>query len=341
MPPNVATRGTGRAADQKQLDGPMKATLWLLSVDEPLAVGTLALLSHEEVSLVRKTVEEITRVTPEQLSRVHGDFSRLLEEQPLRLNGSLEYLTKLAVQAYGDTKARVMLSRTNSLPAADMLMQTETPIVAAVLGEEHPQVVAAVLASLTPKRASEVLLHLEQDLRREVVGRVARMNKMPHESLTRAQEVLSESLPMVSDADYAVDGVRLAATMLNQLQQESSEKILASMSSEALATQVRQAMFTFEDLTKLDRRGMQALLKEANSEQLLMSLKAASEELREKVFQALSMRAAEMMREDLQVMGPARLTDVEKAQMDVVNVALKLQEEGKLNIVGQGGGAFV
>ena len=338
MPPG--SQASSRFGESQQLTGPMKATLWMLSVDEALAIGTLEHLNHEEVSLIRKTVEEIRKVTPEQLARVHSDFARLLEEQPLRLNGSVEYLTRLAVQAYGETRAKVMLSRSNTLPAADLLVQTEVPILAAILSEEHPQVVAAVLASLTAKRASEVITSLPEDLRREVIGRVARMNKMPHESLARAQHVLSESLPTLSDQDYAVDGVRLAATMLNQLQTDAAEKILSAIPSEETATLVRQAMFTFEDLSKLDRRGMQALLKEANTEQLLMALKAASDPLRDKVFESLSKRAAEMMREDLQAMGPARLSDVEKAQMDVVNTALRLQEEGKLNIVGQGG-AFV
>ena len=194
-----------------------------------------------------------------------------------------------------------------------------------------------MLATLTPQRASEVLLHLPEANRQDIVVRVARLSKMPHASLTRAQEVLSAGLPVKGTADYEVDGVRVAATMLNQLQVETAENILESLGSETLSAEVRQAMFTFEDLLKLDKRGMQALLKEANGEQLLLALKAASDELREKIFASLSKRAAEMMREDLEVMGPARLADVEKAQMEIVTVALKLRAEGKINVVGAGG----
>lgn len=319
------------------LSGPMKAALWLLSVDEALAVGTMGLLSTDEVVKLRRTVDNIKKVSPDELTQIHAEFARLLEEQPLRLHGSVEYLTRLASQAYGDVRARVLMAPHDKLPASAMLMQTEVEVLASVLQEEHPQIIAAVLATLTPQRASEVLLHLPEANRQDIVVRVARLSKMPHASLTRAQEVLSAGLPVKGTEDYEVDGVRVAATMLNQLQVETAENILESLGSETLSAEVRQAMFTFEDLLKLDKRGMQALLKEANGEQLLLALKAASDELREKIFASLSKRAAEMMREDLEVMGPARLADVEKAQMEIVTVALKLRSEGKINVVGAGG----
>lgn len=330
-----AAAGAG-AVSLAHLSGPMKAALWLLSVEETLAVGTIGLLDNEEVVRLRRTVDNIKKVTPEELAQIHAEFARLLDEQPLRLHGSVEYLTRLATQAMGDVRARVLMAPHDKLPPSAMLMQTEVEVLASVLQEEHPQVIAAVLATLSPQRASEVLLHLPEAIRQDIVVRVARLSKMPHDSLSRAQEVLTAGLPVKGTEDYEVDGVRVAATMLNQLQVETAENILESLGSETLSAEVRQAMFTFEDLLKLDKRGMQALLKEANGETLLMALKAASEELREKIFASLSKRAAEMMREDLEVMGPARLADVEKAQMEIVTVALKLRSEGKINVIGAG-----
>ena len=323
-----------------QLNGAAKAALWLLSVDEDVAVAALSLLSAEELVRLRKAVESIEKVGPEQLTAIHSEFNRLLEEQPLRVRGNLDYLKQLTAKALGETRAAQLMPAREALPPSAMLMEADPERLAMLLKQEHPQVIAAVLTTLSAKRASDVMMLFEEELRKNVVGRLAKLTKVPQASLARAQQVLSAGLPAEGGQEYTVDGVRLAASLLNQLQTEMVDGILAGFATPELAEDVRQAMFTFEDLARLDKRGMQSLLKEVPSDQLILSLKGAPEQLKEKIFDSLSKRAADMMREDLQLMGPVRLAEVEKAQETIVGIALRLRSEGKITVMG-GGGDFV
>ncbi len=331
---NLASQGMMKT---NTLKGAVKAAIWLLSADERTAVDSLALLSGEEIIRLREAVETMEKVGPEVLSAIHSEFQKLLSEKPLRVRGSMGYLQHLANAALGEARAGALLMRRDALPPSAVLMEADVEILATLLSEEYPQVVAAVIATLTPAKASQVLLKLGETMRREVIARVARLHKVPHTSLTRAQQVLSSGLPVASGEDYDIDGVRIAASLLNQLEPEKAEEILGNLGAEALAAQVRQAMFTFEDLTRLDRRSLQTLLKEVSSESLLISLKAASDAVKTKIFEGLSKRAGEMMREDLGMLGPTKLADVEKAQADIIAVATRLRSEGKVTVVGLGG----
>jgi flagellar motor switch protein FliG len=322
------------------LRGAVKAALWLLSAEEEVAVSTLQHLNSDEVRRLRHAAETLQKYSPDQLAMVHQEFRTLLEQQPLRVRGSLEYLSKLGVQAWGETKAAALLRPVHEkVPPATMLLEADLDALTLTLVEEHPQIIAAVLTTLTPERASEILGKFPEDLKGEVLTRLARLTRVPQASLARAQQILSAGLPVVETQDYDVDGVRVAATLLNQVATEEADKLLKAVAQEKeeLASEVRQAMFTFEDLGKLDRRGVQTLLKDVPADRLLLALKAASDELKQKIFDGLSKRASEMMKEDLNAMGPAKLADVEAAQAEVVAVALKLREEGKITVVGQGG----
>ena len=319
------------------LTGAVKAAIWLLSTDEKSAIDAMALLSADEIVRLREGVTTMEKVGPDVLASIHAEFAKLLEDRPLRVKGSMTYLHQIANQALGEARAAQLLMPRDALPPSAMLMDADVELLAGLLSEEYPQVIAAVLATLKPQKACQVLLKFPDALRREVVGRVARLHKVPHASLARAQQVISNGLPMAAGEDYDIDGVRIAASLLNQLESEQADEILNNLGAETLSTQVRQAMFTFEDLARLDRRGLQTLLKEVSSDKLLLSLKAASDTVKGKIFEGLSKRAGEMMREDLQMMGPTKLADVEKAQTEIVTVALRLRTEGKLTVVGMGG----
>jgi len=344
MPAPPAPPAPGASATATPMSGAMKAALWLLSAEEEVAVGTLRLLTPEELRKLKQTAESIQKIDPKELVRVHQEFRVILEQQPLRLRGSVNYLNKLAAQAFGEVSAQAML-RTPEEPMspAAVLQEADVDTLAATLVEEHPQIIAAVLTTLPAARASSLLSKFEEPVRGEVLARLARLTRVPQSALIRAQQLLSANLPVVQVKDQPVDGVRLAATVLNEVEQTEADKMLQSMAAEteALATSVRAAMFTFDDLSKLDRRGLQALLKDVPADRLLLALKAASDTLKAKIFEGLSKRAAEMMQEDLMAMGPTKLADVELAQADIVKVAMRLRDEGKITIVGAGGGGFV
>jgi flagellar motor switch protein FliG len=212
-----------------------------------------------------------------------------------------------------------------------------------MLKSEHPQIISAVLGNIDPTRSAEIIKRLPENIRRDVVGRVAKLSRVPRQVLDAAERVLSAGLPTSRDADREVDGIRTAAQLLNHLEAEMADDILDGLESETdtIAQDIRQAMFTFEDLSALDRRGFATLLKEVQSDQLLVALKTASNDLKDKVFSSLSKRAAEMLKDDLEVMRPVRLAEVQEAQQAIVSVALQLKNEGKLVIAGAGGDEFV
>lgn len=332
---SVASNEPVDAAKQAALSGAVKAALWLLSADEEVAVGTLQLLTHEEVRRIRQVAETLQHVSPQELARVHHEFKYILEQQPLRLRGSVHYLSKLATRAYGEATASDLLRLPQEQIPASMILGTgDAQLLAMNLREEHPQIIAAVLSTLGANRVSSLLGQMPQALRDEVLARLAVLKRVPSESLARAQRHLSQTVPSQPRHDNAVDGVRLTATVLNEAGAEEAERMLKSLGvqSDALATKVREAMFTFQDLERLDKRGVQTLLKEVPSDRLTLALKNATDPFKEKIFSGMSMRAAEMMREEMSTMGPTKIADVEAAQRDIVAIATKLRDDGKITV---------
>lgn len=344
MPAQATPPAPGANTAGQPMSGALKAALWLLSADEEVAVGTLRLLNADEMRKLKEAADTIQKIKPEELVRVHHEFKVILEQQPLRLRGSVKYLNRLAGIAFGEGAAQAMMRAPEEpMSPAAVLQEADLGTLAATLVEEHPQIIAAVLTTLPATRASTLLSKFEPEVRAEVLSRLARLTRVPQSALVRAQQLLSANLPVVEVKDQPVDGVRLAATVLNEVDGAEADKMLQTLATEteALATSVRAAMFTFDDLARLDRRGLQALLKDVPADRLLLALKAASDTLKAKIFEGLSKRAAEMMQEDLLAMGPTKLTDVEVAQADIVKVALRLRDEGKITIIGSGGGGFV
>ncbi|MEO0812728.1 MAG: FliG C-terminal domain-containing protein, partial [Myxococcota bacterium] len=173
--------------------------------------------------------------------------------------------------------------------------------------------------------------------------RIARLSKIPHESIKAVARIVTEGIGLNSDSDADVDGPRLAAQLLNCLDEDTADELLSEIddSDEALAIRLRRARFTFEDLAKVDRRGLQALLKEVPQNQLIVALKTASDDIRELVFSGLSKRGAQMLREDVESLGPVRLSEVEEAQRVILEAATAMRDRGELTIAGQGTDEFI
>jgi flagellar motor switch protein FliG len=333
-PRNEATKAAG---------GALKAALWVLSAEEELAVDTLANLEESEIRRLHDVVQRIADTTPEQLDAVHQEFRAQLKPGAVHLRGSQTYLARLATRALGEEKATRLLTAPAPKPETQTsgLERADLELLIPVLAQEHPQVIAAVIASLELERSTEILRALPEGIRPEVVRRMAHIMKVPRGALNEVERVLSAGLPTTADDDTEVDGVRKAALILNQLEGPMADGILSGLRSDDLAGELRRAMFTFDDLSSLDKKALQMLLKETPSEQLLTALKTASSKMREQVFTSLSKRAAEMLKDDLEVMGPVRLSDVEQAQQAIVDIALRLRTEGKLTIGGSGGEELV
>jgi flagellar motor switch protein FliG len=261
------------------------------------------------------------------------------------MHGSVDRLTRLATRAFGEIRANELFTagpaKTDVLKAG--LGRADPDGLATALAEEHPQVAAVVLAGLGPAQGARIFKRLPGALQQQAIDRVARLTEMPPTALADIEAALGAGLPVVSEDGGNIDGVRTAAVLLNQLPPKDAESVLDELnkSAETTATAIRHAMFTFEDLARLDRRGWQTLLKEIDRDQLLPALKTAGPEVREKVMSSLSKRAAQMLNDDLDVLAPIRLADVEKARQAVVDVALRLRSEGRLAVAGQGADELV
>jgi flagellar motor switch protein FliG len=228
---------------------------------------------------------------------------------------------------------------TSQRPALESLELVDAKSLANFLIHEHPQTVSVILANLEPEKRGEVLKRLPEALQAEVVLRMANLDHVAPELITEVDRVLKDQLVNIGSVEQAaLGGVQPVAEMLNVMDKNTEKAIMSRIEEKdpILAEEIRKLMFVFEDIVKIDDKGIQALLKEIPNDKLLLSLKTAGEEIRAKIIKNLSQRAAQMLRDDLANMGPSRLSDVEQAQVEVVNVARRLESEGKI-IIARGG----
>lgn len=247
------------------------------------------------------------------------------------------------VDALGEERARGILGGLNinsgSGRTLESLEMVDAKSLSTFLVNEHPQTVAVILAHLEPEKKGEVLRRLPESLQAEVVLRMANLDNVDPELIAEIDKVLKNQLSSSHTVEQAsLGGVQPVAEMLNVMDKNTEQSIMSRLEEKdpLLAEEIRKLMFVFEDIAKIDDRGIQILLKEVPNDRLLLALKTANEDIRNKIFKNISARAAEMLREDLSNMGPARLSDVESAQQEIVNVARRLEVEGKI-IIARGG----
>lgn len=247
------------------------------------------------------------------------------------------------IAALGEERARGIMGGLNissgSSRTLESLEMVDAKSLSTFLINEHPQTVAVILAHLEPEKKGEVLRRLPESLQAEVVLRMANLDNVDPELISDIDKVLKNQLSSTSTVEQAsLGGVQPVAEMLNVMDKNTEQSIMSRLEEKdpLLAEEIRKLMFVFEDIAKIDDRGIQILLKEVPNDKLLLALKTANDEIRNKIFKNISSRAAEMLREDLANMGPARLSDVESAQQEIVNAARRLEAEGKI-IIARGG----
>jgi flagellar motor switch protein FliG len=248
------------------------------------------------------------------------------------------------VDALGEERARGIMGGLNISSGSgartlESLEMVDAKALSTFLVNEHPQTVAVILAHLEPEKKGEVLRRLPESLQAEVVLRMANLENVDPELIADIDKVLKNQLANSNTIEQAtLGGVQPVAEMLNVMDKNTEQSIMSRLEEKdpLLAEEIRKLMFVFDDVGKIDDRGIQLLLKEVPNDRLLLALKTANEDIRTKVFKNISARAAEMLKEDLANMGPARLSDVETAQQEVVNIARRLESEGKI-LISRGG----
>lgn len=321
------------------IGGPKRAAMVLLSVNPELARKVLGRMEPQKAKSLWEMVESMPMPSERQQQAVLKHFERLMRDPtPLKLTHAGDYLRKLATSAYG---AQVfdndeVVTPDNS--PLGIIRRAPPEALAGLLVDEHPQVAAAIVSQLSTELAAKVLMQMEEGPQVEIVGRLTSLDRVPQDLVAEASLALAENLAKAGieepDEGDSFDGRGMAAGILKQLSEEESEILLDGVAERfgEVAETLRDAMFAFEDLVELTTAGLQALMREVPSDQLLPALKTASPSLVDKLFSVVSSRAAEALREDLELLRPMRLSEVEEAQRAVVEVAMRLAEEGRLEL---------
>lgn len=317
-----------------ELNGAQKAVLMLLSMDEAAATPILAELGPDEVKRLREAASGLSAVPTQALEGVYQEFIQRSRQAVAVPGGGVRYLRKLTGKALGEQAAQQIFLEASGGPL-EKLANADPVALASVMEREHPQLVAAIISQLDNEKAARVLEQLPEALRPAVLERLGNMREIPAALLEEVATALSAELPQVeADAIRSIDGVARSAALVRRLDRQTGEALLGTIEegNSELAVEIRRAMYTFEDLGALDARALRSLLEAVPVEKLTTALKTASESLRAHVFTSMSKRAAERIREDMDAMGGVRLADVEAAQREIVEVALRLDAEGTISL---------
>jgi flagellar motor switch protein FliG len=327
----------------EHLSGARKAALFLMVMGEDFATRVFKHLDEKEVKAIGEHMTSIKNVDPTLVASIMKDFTRTYEGAPTIGVSGKDFLEKTVSKAFDSRRADDLLEdllSNRGLGSFEKLSSMNPHILANMLVNEHPQTIALIMVNMKYQHAAEVVQALPEDIQGEVIVRIADLQEVPNEIVNEIQEVIEEQLSTVSKtSNQILGGIQAAAEILNHLDQKTEGVILERIETarEELAEEIRQSMFLFGDLVDLDDRSIRALLKEISNDELILALKTASEDLNVKIFNNVSQRAAQMMREDMEAMGPVRLKDVEQAQLNIIKTARRLAEEGKIVMGSRGG----
>jgi flagellar motor switch protein FliG len=300
-------------------------------------------MDREDVERISMEIARLGEVPVEQRVRVLEEFYRTNVARRYIEEGGIEYARSLLEKSLpADEAAAVMDGLEQSLQMAPFhfLKRAEASSLVAFVQDEHPQTIALIVTHLQPKQAAEVLAALPAKKQVEVVKRVARMGQTTPEAIRQIEKGLESKLATVVSQDLERSGgVDNMAEILNLVDRTTEKNILDALEEEdaALAEQIRRLMFVFEDILLVDGKGMQQVLKEVDHEELALALKAAGEDVKAKIFSNMSERAGNLVKEEMEYLGPVRLSDVEAAQQRIVDVVRRLEEAGELIVQGRGG----
>jgi flagellar motor switch protein FliG len=320
----------------RKLSGVEKVAAFLSLVGEEGATQIFKHLDPLELARIVPMMAKV-KLAPEEANTVVRDFYEKSGHAMIAVDE--EYIKKVLTKAFGDDQAKKLMEKIESGASAfDILRWLDSNAVASMLAREHPQTIAIVLAHLEPTQAAEVLAKLPEHIKIDVSVRIASLDQISPSILGELEDVLASQLQSYTRG-RKIGGIKTVAEILNQMDRASEDIILKNIEEkdQILADEIRKLMFTFDDLIAIDDRGIQMILKEVTTDDLSLSLKMAMDELKDKIFKNMSQRAVQILKEEMESKGAVKVSDVEKAQMNIVRVARRLEEEGKIVIGGKGG----
>ncbi len=342
-----STQSNTVISEVSQLSGMQKAAILVVAFPQEVAAGILRGISADMVEEVTREVATLTDVPAGVRMKVIDEFFQLVIARQYVDAGGMAYARRLLENSLPHKDAQRIIAtiehQIHQQPFA-FLQKTEAENLLTFLSEEHPQTIALVLSHLPTSKASEILVRLEPEKQIEVVTRVANMEQTSPEVIKEVERGLENRLSgLVSEQFQQAGGIPAVAEMLNQAGRATEKAIFEGLEKDSpdLVDEIRRLMFVFEDILRINERGIQSVLKEIDNEQLAVALRTASEELKEKIFENMSERAVQLIKEEMEFMGPVRISDVENAQQKIVDVVRRLEDAGEIIISGKGDSEMV
>jgi len=334
----LAVRG-----ETREYTGKEKAAMLLITLGPERSAQIFKHLKEDEIEQLTLEIANIRSVSPQDKNKVLEEFYQICLAQEYIAEGGIGYAKAILEKALGTEKTMEIINKlTVSLQVRpfDFVRKADPSQVLNFIQSEHPQTIALILAYLKPQQAAVILSSLPQDKQADVARRIAVMDRTSPEIIKEVERVLEKKLSSLVTEDYtATGGLQAIVDILNSVDRGTEKFIMETLEIEDadLAEEIRKRMFVFEDILQLDNRSIQRFLREVDNSQLAIALKGATEEVQNVIYNNMSKRLAEMIREDIEFMGPVRLKDVEEAQQKIVNVIRKLEDAGEI-IISRGGG---
>ncbi|MDR2181500.1 MAG: flagellar motor switch protein FliG [Treponema sp.] len=326
----------------KEFSGRQKAAIFLVSIGSEISAEIFKYLREDEIETLTFEIARLETIEPEQKDAILMEFQELMMANQFITTGGIDYARELLEKSLGSQKAIDIINRlTSSLQVRpfDFIRRTDPAHLLNFIQQEHPQTIALILAYLEPNKASIILQNLPHEVQSDVARRIATMDRTSPEVLREVERVLEKKLSTLSSEDYtAAGGVESIVEILNLVDRSSEKQIIEALEDEdpELAEEIKKRMFVFEDIVMLDDRAIQKVMREVDSQELAKALKSVDTEVQDKIFRNMSKRAASMLKEDMEYMGPIRLKDVEEAQQKIVSIIRHLEDTGEIVVARSG-----
>jgi flagellar motor switch protein FliG len=331
------------------LSGVRKAAILMISLGDQASSEILRQLDDEEIQIIGREIARMQSIPTDQAENVLEEFYQMSMAHDYVLKGGIDYAKKLLMNAFGPDQAKRILDRVMKALGTDManfdaLQKADPQQLAKFIHSEHPQTIALILSHLNPSQAAGLLESLPPEMRPDVALRMANLDQISPEIITKIAGIIGQKLKALGEfSRESYGGIRAVAEMFNRLDSGTSKEILESIEpiNPALVETVRHLMFVFEDLLLIDQGGIKEVLGKADRKLLTVALKGTSEQLRNHFMQCMSQRGAEMLREDMDALGPIKIKEVEAAQQQIIAIVRQLESDGTLNLKGTVGEQYV
>jgi flagellar motor switch protein FliG len=329
--------------EKEARSGTERAAILLLTLGEQEAAQVLKHMGAKEVQRIGTAMSKLANVSKEEVQGVITQFTSSVESETSVGVGTDDFLRRVLVDALGQDKAASIIDRINigrSTKGLEALKWMDARAVAELIRLEHPQIIAIVLAYLDADQSAEVLTHLPANMRSDIVVRIATLDGVQPSAINELDDIMEKQFAGKAGGGKTstMGGAKAAANIINLLEPSQEGMIMEQIvkADQALGARIQDLVFVFDNLLEIDDRSMQELMRQVPSDRLLLALKGADEPLKEKIFKNMSQRASEMLKDDLEAKGPVRISEVEGAQKEILQIARKLAESGAIALAGKG-----